>query len=276
MHFDIETLSLSVAKTARELEKVYDEHGNASSAAIDLFKIYLLQFVLDDTSVYSPYIREQSLIALREKIHKKEPIGMGNIEQDPKAVERVLIQVANELVREVKSIEQLINNPDALSEKLENWQRFVEMEKNLGARYKDLRPALHNQLKNIMLQENGFLSDSFKSDIEILYYKQINSIKNGVRGISLCPDFSKVCADAEKIFVADIHKCFAFYLADIEKVEPVVEYQKKRFLREVDNLLNKYQNAPQDFTVAMQQYREKSDDNIGSFYDDGEYFSMSS
>lgn len=259
MHIDTESLALSVLKTSHALKQVYEKHGAKSSISLDLFRIYLLQYVLDENSVYSSHIREQSLVILREKIEQKEYIGLGNIETDPHTVSRVLNNICAELHDDLKSIMHLIDQPD-LNTFLDNWKNFIVVEKILRHEFGVESPhwvaQVSRLLKNLDIKDNRTEKDA-EIALRHDYDRQIERIKNQIRkGV----DLESACQKSEKEFLKDVRSSFNHIFYNIQQHQIIDEEIQKDFWARVDKSLERYssQSQAQDFNASIQQFRNKT------------------
>lgn len=265
MHIDTESLALSVLKTSRALKQVYEKHGAKSSVSLDLFRIYLLQYVLDENSSYSSHIREQSLVVLRDKIEQKEYIGLGNIETDPHTVSRVLNHIAAELNDDLNSITHLIDQPD-LNSILENWRNFIALEKQLSHKFGVESPYWISQVTHLLGRLETKFSKSeqhLEMDLRHAYERQIERIKTQVRkGEGLQSAYQK----AEQEFLKDVRNRLSHVLHHIEQHQAIGDEIKKDFWTRVDKILEKYRDKPQDFNVSIEQFRSKSEEQVPKFH----------
>lgn len=259
MHIDTEHLALSVLKTSHALKQVYEKHGAKSSVSLDLFRIYLLQYVLDENSLYSSHIREQSLVVLREKIEQKEYIGLGNIETDPQTVSRVLNGIAAELNDDLKSITHLIDQPD-LNTLLDNWKNFIVAEKMLHHKFGVESPhwvaQVSRLLKNLDIKDSR-TEQNIETALRHDHERQIETIKSQIRkGVGL----ESACRKAEEEFLKDVRSSFNHIFYSIQSHQMIDDEIKKEFWAKVDKSLERYhsQSQAQDFTVSIQQFRNKT------------------
>lgn len=259
MHIDTEHLALSVLKTSRALKNVYEKHGAKSSVSLDLFRIYLLQYVLDENSLYPAHIREQSLVVLREKIEQKEYIGLGNIETDPQTVSRTLNNIAAELNNDLKSITHLIDQPD-LNTLLDNWKNFIVAEKMLHHKFGVESPhwvaQVSRLLKNLDIKDSR-TEQNIETALRHDHERQIETIKSQIRkGVGLESAYQK----AEEEFLKDVRSSFNHIFYSIQSHQMIDDEIKKEFWAKVDKSLERYhsQSQAQDFTVSIQQFRNKT------------------
>lgn len=255
MHIDTENLALSVLKTARSLEKVYEKNGAKSTVAADLFRIYLLQYVLDENSQYSAQIREQALAVLREKIEQKEYIGLSNVETDPQAVSRVLNGIAGDLQKDLNHINSLMLAPD-LNQTLENWKSFLVVEKQLDQKYKIENTYWIHQLETLVNNGRKGPIENFENNLHYIFLRQIDYIKFEIRSGNA---LKSSCVTAEKNLLEDVRHSFGFALNEIEKDTPIEPLVKQKVLEKFEKALNNYSGFFKSFTVSVDEYRNKEE-----------------
>lgn len=236
MHIDLENLSLSVLKTSQALGKLY-KNGLDNRYEVDpivqLVRIYLVQFVLDETSSYSARIREQSLDVLREKIEKKEYVPLGDVVENPLALSATLSQICDALVADLKSVEHLITNSNSLQKIEASWKTLLQTETVLGQRQSDLQRMLLQQLGYGIAPEDPAF-ERFKNSLASSYNNKILRIRMGLRSGH---DLIQTCEKEEQKFAEDVRYNFVHSMQVAEKRGLVSDEFNHKTFEKVDRLL---------------------------------------
>jgi len=254
MHIDRENLALSVLKTSKALEWVYEQNGAKSTIATDLFRIHLLQYVLNENSQYSAQIREQALGVLREKIEKKESVGLGNIETDPHTVSKALDNISADLHQDLTQIYYLIDAPN-LDLTLKDWNNFLVLEKQLEQKYKNINPHWIHQLESLLGSGSRKPVDGFENQLYYIFIRQVDYIKYQLR---LGNDMEQSRCTAEKHLLDDVRFSFMHALEEIAKVCPIEPLAKHKVSERFEKSLQNY-SASTSFTAAVDEYRNKEE-----------------
>ena len=236
MHIDLENLSLSVLKTSQSLAKAYGSTLNDKyevDPIVQLVRIYLVQFVLDETSPYSARVREQSLDVLREKIEKNEYVPLGDVVKNPLALSTTLAQICNELVADLKTVEHLITNINSLEEIEASWKNLIQSETVLGERQSHLQHMLLQQLGyGISPEDPAF--ERFKNNLSSSYKDKIRRIRTGLRSGR---DLIQTCEKEEQKFAEEVRHNFVHSMQVAEKKGLVSDEFKRKTLEKIDRLL---------------------------------------
>lgn len=236
MHIDLENLSLSVLKTSQALAKVYGRTLNDKyeiDPVVQLVRIYLVQFVLDETSPYSAKVREQSLDVLREKIEKKEYVTLGDVSKNPLALSSALSQICNDLVTDLKSVEQLISSVHRLDEVEAIWKTLLQSEDVLGQHQSHLKHMLLQQLGYSIAPEDPAF-ERFKHDLSSAYHYKMRRVRMGLRSGH---DLIQTCEKEGEKFAEEVRHYFVNSVHLAEKKGLVSDEFKRKTLEKVDRFL---------------------------------------
>lgn len=240
MHIDLESLSLSVLKTSQALAQAYGstvDNKYECDPIVQLVRIYLVQFVVDEQSPYSARVREQSLEILRSKIEKKEYVSLGNVVKDPKALSITLSQICNDLIHEVKSVEHLITNFNNLDEIERAWKTLLQVEESLGQRQASVQHMLVQQLGyGISPEDPAF--ERFKHNLSAAYNQKMRRVRMGLQSGN---DLIQTCEKEEQKFATEVRHYFMQSLDVAEKKGLVSDEFKSKTLQKIDRWLQ--QNA---------------------------------
>ncbi len=236
MHIDLENLSLSVLKTSQALGKLYKsglDDKYEVDPVVQLVRIYLVQFVLDDASPYSARVREQSLEILREKIEKKEYIQLKDVVKNPLALSTTLSHICNELVTDLKSVEHLINNSNSLDKMEASWKTLLQTETVLGQYQSDLQYGLLQQLGYGIAPEDPAF-ERFKNSLGSSYNHKLLRIRMGLRAGH---DLIQTCEKEEQKFAEEVRDNFMHSMQVAEKRGLVSDEFNRKTLEKVDRFL---------------------------------------